>query len=359
MRVLLDARKLGDGGIGVYLENLILGIREGRERVELTLLVNTTKPLPAWAENLPKVSTDILPYSVAEVFKLGRAINRGGWDIFHTPHYPAPMALAIPLVVTIHDIIHLRLPQKWFYPLYAWPILLHSLLRADGIIAVSQATAAEIARIFGWLPESLRRLIGWDSGRVRVIPNSLSSSRIDGVIRDLELVAEGRYLLGVFSNLKPHKGYERLLAAFKQIRAWGDTAVTLVLAGYGAQELIDRGEQTPDGVKVRGAVSDFELARLYANAFGVVVAADAEGFCLPVLEAHAAGAPAVATPVAAVRELMGADDEVAESFAVSSLAHAMQKLLARGPVVVRPDLSRYRRQELVAATITLYSSVIE
>src|SRR5262249_59464990 len=47
-------------------------------------------------------------YSVAEQLELPSLIARQRIDLFHSPHYVVPVLSRCPLVVTVHDLIHLR-----------------------------------------------------------------------------------------------------------------------------------------------------------------------------------------------------------------------------------------------------------
>ncbi|MDP1591075.1 MAG: glycosyltransferase, partial [Prosthecobacter sp.] len=77
------------------------------------------------------------------------------------------------------------------------------------------------------------------------------------------------------------------------------------------------------GVHLLGMVSREDLCQLYAAADALVVASYAEGFCLPVLEAHVCGTPVIARPVPAVLELLSASDTVCTDFSLNALQDAL------------------------------------
>ena len=141
LKILLDARKLGHGGIGVYLENLVSGLLylpafvDGR--CELSLIVNKEDPaLRQWGKDnglgvfvgeclVEKLSSQwnsrvnlifdkARGYSLDELFAMPYRLRSeiAKHDLFHCPHYVLPHFIKIPKVVTIHDIIHVTHPDS-------------------------------------------------------------------------------------------------------------------------------------------------------------------------------------------------------------------------------------------------------
>ena len=100
MRVAIDARKIRDFGIGTYIRGLIGGLLEIGED-EIVALAPRSAPLPAGVEH---VIADAPHYSIRELLTVGRGVKA---DVFHAPHYVVPFT-KLPTVVTIHDLIHLR-----------------------------------------------------------------------------------------------------------------------------------------------------------------------------------------------------------------------------------------------------------
>lgn len=102
------------------------------------------------------------------------------------------------------------------------------------------------------------------------------------------------FILSVIGDARVHKGLKRLLAAYS-------------LCGVASEgtELICVGRhdcEVPPGVRTLSSVSDAQLGVLYRECIGLVVASDAEGFCLPACEAVAHGKPVLAPENSAIRE---------------------------------------------------------
>ena len=88
-RVLLDARKARDYGIGTYIRGLLGGLA-ALERYDLHALVLPGDEALVRGE----VSATICAaghYSLGELFAVRRAISKLRPDVFHAPHYVVPL----------------------------------------------------------------------------------------------------------------------------------------------------------------------------------------------------------------------------------------------------------------------------
>ena len=353
MRLLLDARKLHDGGIGTYLRNLIVGLRNHPE-ISLTVLVRSTEVGDPLVSSFPQIETTAGLYSFRELLALGREISWGSFSLFHTPHFVLPLAVPIPSVVTIHDLNHLFHPERFYYPFVAAPYIFSAVSRARQIIAVSEQTRVEIASFCGWWPGVNKK--------VSVIPNSVPLSGNFGGLskisaaREEKNLSDAPYLLAVISTDKPHKGVADLLAAFEQVAA-NFPSFELVIVGVGTP----RPERVPRAicprVRLLGRVESDELARLYRSARAVVVASLHEGFCLPIIEAHAVGVPVIARPIPTISTLMTEQDCLAVDMSVDALTSAMTKQLNRPPAEQKPlvhHAAQFSIPKITAQTVDCY-----
>jgi glycosyltransferase involved in cell wall biosynthesis len=364
-RVLIDARKLGDGGIGVYVENLIRGLAEVGA-VQLTALV---RPGAGDRFDLPPsvaLITENTPcYSLKELLVLGRRVDWSAFDIFHTPHYVLPYGVRVPSVVTVHDLIHIEEPEKFYYPAIAKALIRSAVSRADAVLAVSNATRSAV-----------EQLTGAAAGKIRHVPNAIApflARSTSSLALPAALAGVGPFFLSVLSNCKPHKGVPELLDAFdrfKRSEQWRGAAAVcpnLVLAGYGAEEILANKAalaelQQRGDVIVVGAVADDQLAALYAKALALVVPSRLEGFCLPALEAQSVGTPVVCRPVGALKELVTERDVVAEDMSVEALAEAFGAGLRSGAsfgrTPIRAHLEAYLPKRVAERVRAVYSEVL-
>jgi glycosyltransferase involved in cell wall biosynthesis len=357
-KILLDARKLGDGGIGVYIENIVAGLLQVGG-IDITLVA---KPgVNSSLTSLPGVSwvfDSSRPYSADELFFLPNRLGLSRFDLFHTPHYMLPFRISIPTVVTIHDLIHMTHPEKFYYPLIARCLIGSALRRAQAIVAVSQATRREVVETFG-VPED----------KVSFVPNGVAQFAVKSAaqIAPRNPLTDA-YMLVVVSTPKPHKGIQDLLQAYSRFRTQADwrsvvaTPPRLVIAGFGSNACIGS-SAVGEGIEIAGAVPAELLGRLYRNASLLVVPSHAEGFCLPALEAQAVGTPVVCRPVPAIQEIVSPRDTVAADFSVDALAAAMATGLKKSAELPRvcdaQMLERYSCKTVAQQLVSVYQRLLQ
>ena len=332
--MLLDGRKLGDGGIGVYTENLIAGLLEVGG-VDITVISkHQTPPNAHYSSRVSWLYDPATPYSLDEIVRMPRRIDFSSYDIFHAPHYVLPFRIPIPTVVTVHDIIHVTHPERFYYPWIARALISSAVRRAEGVLAVSRHTRQGIIDLTG---------IGQD--KVRFVPNAIAPRVVQPSHIPLHN-HESPYFLAVLSNNKPHKGANDLLLAYREFRdkkLWEGVlprCPKLVLAGYGTAEMMLSSSGNSlvdevDGLHIAGALSDEELRATMTRATALIVPSLVEGFCLPALEAQACGTPVICRPVPALQELVCEQDVVAGDFSVNALATAIAEGLRTGVAAPR------------------------
>lgn len=326
-RIGIDARKLEDGGIGRYVVELLrrlpaldrdtrfvaLASPEGCARIARELA----------APNLETVAVRAGGYGLREHVELGRAARAARLDLLHVPHYVVPATVRCPVVVTVHDLIHWRLPRSVLHAVYVRALLRLLRRRAEVVLTPSRAVAGDLERLAGIAPE-----------RIRVVPNG-----VDAAFWGADLPADAPsafaatrglarpYVLNVTNGL-PHKGLDVLLAAWREV-----ADLQLVLAGRGSDGAAVREQLAtaalPEGrVHLLGELSEEDLRLAYRGAAAVVVASRHEGFGLPVLEAMACGVPVVATEAGALPEVTG---DAGLLFPVDSVACLLSALYRSVP----------------------------
>ena len=271
----------------------------------------------------------------------------------------------VPAVLTIHDLAPLRWPSHYLRLPYArvghaWQYALAK--RADAIIAVSEATKADVVARLAIPPE-----------RVRVIPEAVDAafappSRADGrsTARG-RFGVPGRYVLYV-GQFDPRKNMDGLFGAFARA-AERDRDLRLVIVGTlgGLAPLmraaLARSGLDPGRVVITGGVDDRTLAALYAGAECLLHAAWLEGFGLTALEALAAGTPVVGYRAGAVAEVVGDAGLLADEQDPSALGDALVALLGdeglreRLAERAKPRAARFSWDRAADDTLAVYRSV--
>jgi glycosyltransferase involved in cell wall biosynthesis len=160
--------------------------------------------------------------------------------------------------------------------------------------------------------------------------------------RDARWLAVGR--------LAPNKAVEHALAALAVTRQHRDPTATLQVIGRPVTDTYERALRRQvaelgltDAVTFAGYASDDAVAAAYATADVLVVTSEHEGFCVPVVEAMAAGLPVVAFDLGAVPEVLGGAGVLVATRDPYALSRAIGDLLA-DPAQHRQVLEAGRRR---------------
>jgi glycosyltransferase involved in cell wall biosynthesis len=154
-------------------------------------------------------------------------------------------------------------------------------------------------------------------------------------------------------RVSPNKALESTIAALAVAHARGDTDAWLQLIGKPATDsyvaalhryVAELG--LADAVQFAGHASDATVEAAYVDADVLVVTSEHEGFCVPVVEAMAAGVPVVAFDQGAVPEVLGGAGVLVSDKDPYALVAAIAALLRDGPR--RNDVIAAGRQRLAA-----------
>ena len=354
MRVAIDARELcgRPTGVGRYLTGLLdaWSTSEAARRHQWTLIA------PAALEGSSRwaATVEVAVGSGGTLWEqttLPRAVGASQADVFFAPGYTAPLAVAAPLVLTIHDVSFFAHPE-WFSfregvrrrQLTAW-----SARRARAVITDTEFSKSEI-----------KRFIGVDEKRLRVIPLGLAARSDDR--------SDGRSPIVLYvGSLFQRRRVDRLIGAFDLVADRVPDA-RLEIVGENRTnphvdfESIRAGCRHGDRVSIRSYVDDGALASLYNRASVFAFLSEYEGFGLTPLEALAAGVPPVLLDTPVARETCGAGARyVAPSASNDDIAATIAELLSNADA--RQGVLRHRRDVLnrydwpLAAAATL--SVLE
>jgi len=296
---------------------------------------------------------------------LPRVVREVRADLVHYTKNLCTFFSPCPSVATVYDLTILAYPE--LFPLvdvlYWRSIQRRSLASVDHVIAISQATAADICRHYKLRSDKVSVIYpGYDP-----VYDSSPSAGADEVRRKFGIL--GDYLLHV-GSISRKKNLVTLVKAFALLREELGFGGQLVLVGreYNKAKEHSLSEAIRQlglaGAVIRtGSVEQLDLRNLYAHARVCVFPSLHEGFGLVPLEAMASGVPVVVSGSSAVREVVGdagilidsVDDCHELAFAISHALHdkVRAQLISAGLERAR----RFSREACAAATWQLYQRV--
>jgi glycosyltransferase involved in cell wall biosynthesis len=309
IRVLQLIDQLGDAGA----EHLLLNFAKGLDRSRFELHVCALRPWP-YPRVVPAIRALGHPvmeldqhhaYDLPILRTLVSYIRRERIDIIHTHLLASDVMGRVagfvtrrPVVSTIHNARidldkeprHQRWMERWTARLWCRRLIVVSTLLRD-----------EIAEWFG-VPR----------GRVVAIPNGIDTARFrpppgfDAEEVKRELLGDGRCRLVVnVARLVPQKGQQYLVEAAAQVLATRPD-VRFALVGDGPLRDEISALATEHGIADKIVITGIrpDVPRILAAADLFVLSSIWEGMPLSLLEAMAAGCPAVATDVGGVAEVL-------------------------------------------------------
>lgn len=225
-----------------------------------------------------------LPHRVLERLQLPGELVTGRVDVFHATNFLAPPLRRTPLVVSVHDLGYLHLPDTVdpFVATYRHRVPA-TVARAAAVLTLAPSVAAEVSAEYGIEPSRVHAIAPGVSERWFAPPPPRPPSLPAGAIVGVGL-----------GNARKNGG---LL-----LRAYERSAVEAPLVLVGSSPPGPR----PPGAIDAGRLDDDDLRALVASAAVVACPSALEGFGLPILEAFAMGTPVIASDLAVHRAAAGA-----------------------------------------------------
>ncbi len=296
----IDLRMLYSSGIGTYSQNLVSTIIKEYPDIHFNLLgkIEELNRFPEFHNhNVNLIDCRSPIYSISEQIELIKKIPKNT-TLFWSPHYNIPIRYREKLLVTIHDLFHLAMPQYvggLHKRLYANFIFKTLLSKAAAILCVSDFTRSEIHRLAGHVRQ-----------QIHVIHIGVAEAWSQ--IKPIKNPHTKPFLLFV-GNVKPHKNLRRLIQAFNLIKDTIDHDLVIIgkKEGFitGDDSVSKMALELRNRVHFTGYIEDNTLKQYFAHANALVFPSLYEGFGLPPLEAMACGCPVVVSNVASLPEVCG------------------------------------------------------
>jgi phosphatidyl-myo-inositol alpha-mannosyltransferase len=354
------------GGVQFHVRDLAEHfLRQGHD-VSVLAPADDDEPLPAYLTSLGRAvpvryngSVARLSFGPVTSARVTRWLEAGDFDVLHLhePVTPSASLLALwsstePVVATFHTA---NLRSRAMHT--ANPVLRPSLEKIRGRIAVSEQARATVQRHLG--------------GEAFIIPNGVDVSRFEAAPTRPDWVgAPERPTLAFLGRVdEPRKGLEVALRALPAVLDRHPGARLLVAGPGDASDLLrDADPRAAAAVEVLGAVSDPDKAALLRSVDAYVAPhLGGESFGIVLVEAMAAGAPVVASDLAAFSAVLdgGRTGVLFETGSDAGLSRAVLDLLADPGRMTRlraagQDRARVFDWDVVADRVmAVYETVIE
>jgi len=371
MRIGLDIRPSlsKPTGVGAYVLALAQRLPQAAPDAQFVYFSASLReryPRMAWPANVRLVDRRI------PVRLLNAAWNRLGWpaldllvggdrlDLVHSPHPLNVPGQRARRVVTLHDLFFLKHPEWTRAEIrrdYA-PLVRAHARRADGIICVSEYTAAEARLLLDVAPEKIAVI---PNGIDPVFKEPIAEDEVEAVLNRLRLPRGGILFLGTEEKRKNLVG---LAMAYMGLARRRPRLPPLVLVGPGSY-WAQGGSIVGPQIRATGYLETREIRALMAASAMLVVPSHEEGFGLPVAEAMAAGLPVVCSRGSALEETAGGAATLVNPMDAESIARGIERVLDDSAYVAqqrRLGLEQARRfdwEVTARETVAFYRRVLE
>ena len=297
-RCAIDARMIEESGIGTYIRMML---RTGKYAVAL----GSKEKIRKYDEDIDVISFTEKIYGVREQVRYPyKELKKRGVTVLHAPHYNIPIFWSGKLIVTIHDLIHLKFPQylpnKAAY-VYAWGMMKYACLRANKIFTVSKFTKQDMIKT-----------LHTKEDKIEITYNTIEEcfkKKEDEEVKYLRSkygISQNSRIILYVGNIKPHKNVKALIEAFSGLQK---EEISLVLVGRSFNKttedrLLQNCSRNRERIILTGSVPKNELVDWYNLADVFVFPSLYEGFGIPPLEAMACGTPVVCSSATSMPEIV-------------------------------------------------------
>ena len=313
VRVAFDAKRYFHNatGLGNYARWLVDGLAAKHVQPVLAIAKPQESPFELWHPS------SFLHKQLPSYWRsrgLSSELKSKKLDLFHGLSNELPFGihrLAIPSVVTIHDLIQRRFPEN-----YRW--IDRSIYNRKVAYAQKHATAIVVPSL--QTKKDLIRFYQTDESRIEVIPIGVDRSQI---VHPKENGA-GDYVLCV-SSFTRRKNLIRLVKAFDQAEL---KDVPLIIAGKSGESLnrVRKLIENRPNIQLRTDLRTADLDLLYQNARFCVYPSLFEGYGIPVIEAFQHGKTIAVSKVSSLPEVAGEAALYFDPRNIDEMASSIQNL---------------------------------
>lgn len=242
------------------------------------------------------------------IVRLPYLIKKHQIDIFWGTNYELPLKVKnVKYIVTIYDLAIFKMKNigERKNEIRLKMCAKSACRKAEKIVAISQATAIDIEKVFGFPEDKI--IVSYCGG----LPSGYKkNTTYDKEKLKPELHFKEKFFL-FLSTIEPRKNIITIVNAFeKYIDNTDDKNVKLVLAGgkgWRTKDILQsiHNNKYRDNIILPGFISDNDKSYLLNKATAFIYPSLYEGFGIPILEAFAYGIPVVTSYVSSMPEVGG------------------------------------------------------
>lgn len=289
-------------------------------------------------------------YPVWEQIKLPRALKKEKVDFLHCTSNTGPLCSAVPMLLTLHDIIYLEQIEfkgsayQNFGNLYRRLVVPGLLKRCKYILTVSEFEKNSISARLNIPDECLHVVYNGVSPTFRLISDKLALA----ACRLKHGLPPDFYLF--FGNTAPKKNTERLLLGYAEAALENPLLPWLVITDYD-ELLISRILVETRYKKIRSRILTLghfpheEMPLLYNLARIFLYPSLRESFGMPILEAMACGTPVITSSSSSMPEVAGGAAELVNPFDTAEITTAILLLESSSAIYSRRVAEGIKRSQ--------------
>ena len=313
MKLAVDCRMIGSGGIGTYFLSVLPYLMRNFECLlfgDKKIISENIKQIEArFCSENPSEKTcnstflsyeiahcEVPTFSIKELFNFPRTlINQiNKCDAYYTPYCNIPGGIKIPVFSTIHDVVFLDIPglaskigcvaRKWFYQ--------RAVNHSKIVFTVSNFSA-----------ERIKHHLNIKNTPIVVTYNAVPEWFTDETVFEEQPKKDVIYV----GNIKPHKGLHILIPAFLKAVESGHNA-NLIIVGNAdnfrtADTSILSQISESKNITFTGRITDEQLHKFYHNAALLIQPSLYEGFGMPPMEALSCGTNVIISDIPVFKEI--------------------------------------------------------
>jgi len=317
LHIVIDARRLRDFGIGTHIRSLVhaLSVIDRENRYTVVTGPGDARTLAGMPDNFEIAICTRSDHALLDHVLFPMFLRGLRPDLVHIPLNRVPLLMIRPYVVTIHDMANLFFDEDDPSPLHMQLRryrFRRGLVRANRVIAVSDATRRDVETQMGVPPSRIRRV--YNAPDPGFLAPDAAASRVEDRQRIMERYQVNYPFLLYAGNIRRHKNVPRLVEAFAVLReqlsdhpVYSELRLVIIgdtISQYPAVRQAVIKSKMEQVVRFLGFVPFETLRCFYESAAAFVFPSRYEGFGLPPLEAMACGAPVVTSNVSSLPEVV-------------------------------------------------------